>query len=93
MLFFLITNKSILEKMTRKTDQEIILEKVFYLKADTNLTSEEQNVKLSLIKLGNEIYKPRDQMIINRSHVLFLEEMQSKSEVMQAIERYEKQTR
>lgn len=80
-------------KVTRQTENEIILEYVFYLKADTDLSSDEPNANLSLVKLGNEIYKPYDRMLINRSHVLFLEEMRPGSEVMQAIEKYEQQAR
>lgn len=81
-------------KVTRQTANEIVLEYVFYLKANTDLSSDESpNANLSLVKLGNEIYKPRDRMLINRSHVLFLEEMRQGSEVMRAIEKYEQQSR
>src|SRR6185503_11336091 len=81
-------------KITKQTAHEITLEYVFYLKADTNLVSDEvPNANLSLVKLGNEIYKPLDRMMINRSHVLFFEEMSSQSEVMQAVETYEQHAR
>lgn len=81
-------------KVEKQTENEIILGHVFYLKANTDLsTSNEEmpNANLSLIKLGNEIYKPYDRMLINRSHVLFLEEMRPGSDIMNAIEKHEEQ--
>lgn len=81
-------------KVAKQTENEIVLDYVFYLKADTDLSSPDNelpNANLSLVKLGNEIYKPQDRMLINRSHVLFLEEMRPGSEIMQAINKYEQQ--
>lgn len=44
---------------------------------------------LSLAKLGVfELHKPKDEMKINRDHVLFIEDLQEDSQVVQAIERY-----
>ena len=44
--------------------------------------------KLSLVKLGNELHGPKDQMIINQKHVLFWEELKSDGKVVQSIEKY-----
>lgn len=39
----------------------------------------------TLIKLGNELHGPKDEMIINRQHVLFIEDLKNDSRVSQAI--------
>mgnify|MGYP001599534607 CR=1 FL=1 len=44
---------------------------------------------LTLAKLGTvELHKPKDEMKINRDHVLFVEDLEDDSQVVQAIERY-----
>lgn len=82
-------------RITKQTSTEVVLNNVFYLKASTDLstqsTKELPDANLALVKLGQELYKPQDKMIINKDHVLFLEEMGSNSEIMNAIEKYENQ--
>lgn len=46
---------------------------------------------ISLAKLGiSELHKPKDEMKINRSQVIFIEDLESDSRVVTAIEDYEK---
>ena len=68
----------------------ISLRNVYYIAPDTTLPEEQAKTgtasgELSLIKLGNEIHGPKDEMIINRDHVLFWEELQTTSKVVDAI--------
>jgi len=44
-----------------------------------------QQPQISLIKLGNELHGPTDEMQINRDHILFFEDLKENSQVVQAI--------
>ena len=44
--------------------------------------------RLTLIKLGNELHGPEDSMVINRFHVVLMEDLKSDSRVVQAINDY-----
>lgn len=52
---------------------------------------QQQPPKASLVKLGNELHGPEDQMIINRDQILFVEDMKPESKVVEAINRYKTQ--
>ena len=67
------------------------LTNIFYLRAGTiqNATSTLEQ-KLDLIKLGLELHRPRDEMVINKSHVIFYEDLGSDSQVMEYIRGYRK---
>lgn len=43
---------------------------------------------LTLIKLGNELHGPTDEMVINRDHILLIEKLKSDSRVVEAIDAY-----
>ena len=49
-------------------------------------TTDESNVQL--IKLGNEIHGPQDEMVISKSQVLFYENLKADSQVSKSIEQY-----
>jgi hypothetical protein len=49
-----------------------------------------QQPQLSLVKLGNELHGPIDEMKINRDQILFFEDMKEDGRVMQAIREYQK---
>lgn len=44
--------------------------------------------QLSLVKLGNELHGPEDEMRINREHVLFVEDLKEDGRVVNAINDY-----
>jgi hypothetical protein len=50
-------------------------------------TSTDQN-DVQLIKLGDEIHGPEDQMILSKDQVLFYENLKPDSKVAQSIEKY-----
>lgn len=58
------------------------------LQPDKSATSTTASPKLTLIKLGNELHGPSDKMVINKDHILFIEDMKSDSKVVAAIEEY-----
>jgi len=51
--------------------------------------TQQQQQQLSLVKLGNELHGPVDEMFINREHVLFIEDLKEDGRVVQAIKDYE----
>lgn len=82
-----------------KVDREFVyLENIYYLQVinledtigqppDVQTQPEQQ---LTLIKLGNEIHGPQDEMRINRDHVIIIENLKDDSRVVQAINDYVK---
>ncbi|MBI4435485.1 hypothetical protein HY630_02340 [Candidatus Uhrbacteria bacterium] len=72
-------------KLDRSRDEFLTLTDVFYLQSGVAV---EQTSNLSLTKLGSEAHGPEDQMLINREHVLFIEDMKNDSKVVQAIQQY-----
>jgi hypothetical protein len=53
-------------------------------------TQAQQQAQLSLVKLGNELHGPVDEMKINRDQILFYEDIKEDGRVMQAIREYQK---
>lgn len=77
--------------------QTLTINNVYYLQANQNLQDTQSkdkkqevntNLDLALVKLGKEIHGPKDEMSINREHVLFWEELRTDSKVVQAIKTY-----
>lgn len=72
----------------------ITLHDVYYFRTDTNLSTTDlqkrKNVDLhvSLVKLGNEIHEPQDVLYINRTQVLFWEELQGNGKLAQTLQKY-----
>jgi hypothetical protein len=69
----------------------VILRDVYYLQVNQVLqpAQGQPQQSLSLAKLGvGELHRPKDEMKINRDHVIFIEDLESDSQVVQAIERY-----
>lgn len=50
---------------------------------------QQQQPQLSLIKLGNELHGPVDEMKINRDHILFYEDLKEDGQVVKAIKEYQ----
>ncbi|MBU1037057.1 hypothetical protein KKF32_03400 [Patescibacteria group bacterium] len=89
---FLSTGQIYFGEITHLDSDILILEKVYYLQANTSIQQVEgeqiPQQNLSLVKLGEELYGPKDKMTINMDHVLFIEELKKDSQVVQAIKRY-----
>ncbi len=47
-----------------------------------------QQPQISLVKLGNELHGPMDEMKVNREHILFYENLKEDGQVVQAIKNY-----
>lgn len=74
----------------------IVMTDVYYLQvqqalqADGTTSSNQADQQVSLVKLGNELHGPKDEMRINRAQVLFVEDMKDDSKVNQSIADYVK---
>ncbi|CAN5411026.1 hypothetical protein BH10PAT4_BH10PAT4_0780 [soil metagenome] len=72
------------------------LTNIFYLQTKTpdatnpQATSTDATADVQLIKLGDEIHGPNDEMIINNDQVLFFENLKAESKVTQSIITYQK---
>lgn len=75
------------------TSKYPILSNIYYLQMEKELQPQkkgkEEEPKFSLVKLGNELHGPKDRMIINKEHILFIEELKEDSKVVQAIRKFE----
>lgn len=74
----------------------VVLEEIYYLQVTQPLQQvgadqaapNLNQPQLSLVKLGNELHGPTDQMRINREHVLFVEDLKDEGRVVEAINEY-----
>lgn len=69
---------------------------IYYLQSDSSSKSEnpqqtngDQNANVQLIKLGNEIHGPEDQMVVAKDQVIFFENLQSGGKVSKSIAQYQ----
>ena len=81
-------------------DRYLKLTDIFYIQAQQSETGSEKDSKnpqetstnqnnVQLIKLGDEVHGPEDAMIIERSQVLFYENLKNDGKVAQAIQQHE----
>jgi len=71
--------------------KEVFLTEVYYLQnADTASSNKNSNTnsttpQFSLVKLGNELHGPFDHIYINKSQIIYTEDLKNDSQVVQAI--------
>ncbi|HLD21969.1 MAG TPA: hypothetical protein VJB65_03650 [Patescibacteria group bacterium] len=53
----------------------------------TEETQQQGDTQFSIVRLGNELHQPMNQLVINKEHVLFWETLQSNSRVIEAIQK------
>ena len=94
-----LTNGQVYFGQVSKADRDIIrLKDIFYLQViqqqplqgtpEQQQAQANQQPQISLVKLGQELHGPVDEMNINRSQVLFWEDLKSDGRVVQAIKEY-----
>lgn len=71
---------------------------IYYLQAQSNESESEnpqetssQSSDVQLIKLGNEVHGPEDEMIISKDQILFFENLKSSGKVTDSIKQYQSQ--
>ena len=74
-------------KLSSAGQDFISLKDVYYLRASNGQAGANPNegAKVDLVKLEAELHQPKNEMIINRSHVLFYEDMGEGSEITKLI--------
>lgn len=90
---FLTNGQVYFGKVSGLGGQFSTLKDIFYLQVQKPIQPTQEGDtanqgKLTLIKLGNEIHGPVDEMKVNRSQILFVENLKEDGKVMQAIKRY-----
>jgi len=70
----------------------VLLTNVYYLQtSSTNGSASSQASNISLVKLGCELHRPFDRMVINATQVTFWENLQANGQVAQAVSQWEQQ--
>jgi hypothetical protein len=93
---FLTNGQVYFGKLSGQNGRYLTLKDIYYLQLaqspqpSDNKTAADQQAQISLVKLGNELHGPADEMKINRDHVLFIEDMKENAKVVDAIVRYQK---
>lgn len=83
---FLTNGQVYFGNIVKQNSGTIVLENIYYLQTNTSEPNAEvTEANMSLVKLGNELHGPTDEMRINRDHVLFTETLRDDSKVVQAI--------
>jgi hypothetical protein len=90
---FLNTGQVYFGNITTLNDNYLVLTNIFYLQtasSGSSTSSTSSNSNVTLVKLGCELHRPYDQMVINRSQVTFWENLQSDGQVATAVATYQK---
>lgn len=96
---FLSNGQVYFGKLSGMTASYATLNDIYYLQVTTppvgegsqlNQQQAAEQQQLSLVKLGEELHGPVDEMKINREQILFYEDMKESGRVMQAIREYQK---
>ncbi len=83
---FLSNNQVYFGKIKHISSNTLVLTDIYYLQASESLASpDDTNSKLNLVKLGSEVHGPKDKMTINRSNILFWEDLKDNSRIVKVI--------
>jgi hypothetical protein len=80
--------------ITSLNDKYLVLEDIYYIvpsATSSSSSSSSSTNNYTLVKLGCELHAPYDQMIINRDHVIFWENLKSTGTVATKIAQYVQQ--
>jgi hypothetical protein len=95
---FLSNGQVYFGKLSFQSGEYVKLKDVFYLqkKSDTSNTTPQSAASqdatdVELIKLGNEIHGPADEMLVAKDQILFFENLKSDGKVSQTITNYQNQ--
>lgn len=98
---FLTTGQVYFGKIAKMDNENIYFENIYYIQVESDQNALAQDTEeqkqpeqqLQLIKLGKELHGPQDAMLINRRHVVMIEELSENSRVVQAIDDYNRNAR
>jgi hypothetical protein len=88
---FLNTGQVYFGKISKVTNDYFVLGNIYYLQSSATGTDQKStDGNISLVKLGCELHRPYDSMIINRSEITFWENLKSDGQVANAVDKFEK---
>lgn len=96
---FLTNGQVYFGHLKERTSEYPVLTNIYYLQVNQNLQAANQNTnaninttepQVSLIKLGDELHGPKDEMFIAKDQILFWEDLKDDSQVVTAIKNYKK---
>lgn len=97
---FLANGQVYFGKLSEPNSQYVTLKDIYYLQVvQQQLQGQQysqqtgQSPQVSLVKLGNELHGPEDEMKISRTQILFYEELKPDSQVVKAIKDYQSKTK
>ena len=85
---FLANNQVYFGKISHMESSYPVLEDVYYLRVTQVLQPSDQTPgqQIQLMKLGGEIHGPENRMMLNKSQILFIEDLKPDSQIVGAIE-------
>lgn len=89
---FLVNGQVYFGKLGKTSTDYTVLTDIYYLQVDqsiqpaTKKTTDQQQI--SLVKLGDEIHGPKDEMKINKEQILFIEDLKEDGQVVKTIKAY-----
>jgi hypothetical protein len=78
--------------VTSLNNNFFVLSNIYYLQSsntNTNTTQQSTDSNISLVKLGCELHRPYDQMVINSDQVTFWENLNKDGQVAQAVKQFQ----
>lgn len=90
---FLNTGQVYFGNIKSLNDKYFVLTNIYYLQTSNSNSgsSSSSNANVTLVKLGCELHRPYDQMVINRPSVTFWENLESSGQVAQAVNKFQQQ--
>jgi hypothetical protein len=96
---FLTNGQVYFGKLANLNNRYVTITDVYYLQVQQNSSSSLQGAssatspssQVSLVKLGNELHGPQDEMYISSQQMLFWENLKDSGKVVQAIDKYQSQ--
>lgn len=84
---FLSNGQVYFGSISKISEDYVVLKNIYYLQANDSLQgTNAQSQPFSLVKLGKELHGPTDTMYINKSQILFYEDLRDDSSVVKTIE-------
>ncbi len=89
---FLSNGQVYFGKVSNENGNVVTVKDIYYLRVQQAVQPKAEDDKtqpqVSLVKLGNEIHGPTDEMRINHDHVLFVEDLKADGKVVTAIKNF-----
>lgn len=91
---FLSNGQVYFGQVSNEAADPVVLKDIYYLRVQQQLQPPKEGTnaqpQIQLIKLGNELHGPQDEMRINRRHILFIEDLKDDGKVVAAIKEFQR---